>query len=61
MLVEDVDVGEIDEAGGVAVDRTREADLLALAVEPDHVAARIDHSSCRSRVRPFAQYETPPR
>ena len=42
VLVEDVDVREVDEPRGVAVDRPREADLVAVLVEPDDVAARVD-------------------
>jgi hypothetical protein len=42
MLLEHVDVGEVDEAGGVAVDGAREADLGAVVIEADDVAARLD-------------------
>jgi hypothetical protein len=42
VLVENVDVGEIDEARRVAVDGPCESDLLFALVEPDHARARVD-------------------
>src|SRR6478609_5861535 len=42
VLLEHVDVGDVDEAGCVAIDGTREADLAAVAIDPDDAVARVD-------------------
>ena len=55
VLVEHVDVREIDEARGVAVDRPGEADLAAVPVEADDARARVDQlvlPLARSSLRP---------
>ena len=41
-LFEHVDVGEIHEAGCVAVDRAGEADLAAVAIEPHEAFAGVE-------------------
>ena len=59
VLVEHVDVGEVDEAGRVAVDRAAEADLAAVVVEADDARARVDQLVLPLARRPFAQYDSP--
>src|SRR3954447_3177787 len=41
-LLEHVDVGDVDEAGCVAIDGTGEADLATVVIEPDDAVARVD-------------------
>jgi hypothetical protein len=56
MRIEHVDVGEVHEACRVTVDRTCEADLRAILVEPDDVVARVDQlvlPRARSPLRPL--------